>query len=88
MTATQDDIKATIKQYILEEFLPGEDPAALTDSTELLTTGVLDSIATVKLISFVSDRFGVEFEAYEMSADYLNTIGDITRAVESKLAGK
>ena len=33
------DIKETIKAYILEEFLPGQDPAELTDSTPLITGG-------------------------------------------------
>ena len=31
----EQEIKATIKTFILNEFLPGEDPAALTDTTEL-----------------------------------------------------
>ncbi len=30
-------IKATVKEFILKEFLPGEDPAALTDTTALVT---------------------------------------------------
>ena len=27
------DIKTTVKTFILNEYLPGEDPAALTDDT-------------------------------------------------------
>jgi hypothetical protein len=27
------DIKTTVKTFILDEYLPGEDPAALTDDT-------------------------------------------------------
>ena len=36
----EQELKAKIKTYILNEFLPGEDPAALTDSTPLVTTGI------------------------------------------------
>ena len=40
-----EDIKQIVKQYILDELLPGEDPAQLTDSVQLVKSGVLDSIA-------------------------------------------
>src|SRR3546814_5662909 len=32
-----DPIKSTVKAFILEEFLPGERPEALTDDTPLVT---------------------------------------------------
>ena len=41
-----DDIRHTIHAYILNEFLPGEDPDELTVDTALITGGVLDSIST------------------------------------------
>jgi acyl carrier protein len=84
MESTEAEIKATVKDYILNEFLPGERPEELDDATALITTGVLDSIATVKLISFLEERYGVEFEAHEMSADHLNTLPDIARVVRTK----
>lgn len=84
MNPTHDEIKASIKEYILREFLPGEDPDTLDDSTPLLTSGVLDSIATVKLVAFLEQRFGVQLEPHELNADYLNSLPDITRTVESK----
>ena len=67
----EQDIKATLKTYILNEFLPGEDPAALTDTTALVTTGILDSIAVLKVVTFLEN---------------LNTFSDIARLVMSKKA--
>ena len=48
MVNPMEDIKQTVKAYILKEFLPGENPAELVDSTPLITGGILDSIATLK----------------------------------------
>ena len=79
-----DDIKSTIKEYILQEFLPGEDPAELTDTTPLITGGILDSIATVKLVMFLEERFNVTLQAHETDPDYLNTIESIGKLIESK----
>lgn len=77
-------IEQAIKSYILEEFLPGEDPAQLTASTPLITAGILDSIATLKLVGFLEKTFSVAFAAHEVDTDHLNTIERITQMVQTK----
>ena len=79
------DIKNTVRNFILEEFLPGENPEELTDSTPLLTGGILDSIATLKLVSFLEEQFKIELAPHETDADHLNTVTTITALVQSKL---
>src|SRR5437588_7332565 len=80
----QETIKATVKNFILNEFLPGEDPAALTDTTALVTTGILDSIAVLKAVTFLENQFGITIEPHEAVVENLNTLSDITRLVISK----
>ena len=82
----QETIKATVKNFILNEFLPGEDPAALTDTTALITTGILDSIAVLKAVAFLENQFGITIEPHEAVVENLNTLSDITRLVISKKA--
>lgn len=79
-----DRIEEEVKQFILREFLPGEDPAALTSETPLMTTGILDSIATLKLISHLEREYSVAFEAHETDYEHMNTIQDIAGMVRSK----
>ena len=55
----EQNIKAAVKNYMLNDFLPGEDPAALTDTTPLMTTGILDSLAVLKVVTFLEDQFGI-----------------------------
>lgn len=80
------DIKATIKEFILKEFLPGEDPDELKDDTPLITGGVLDSIATLRLVLFLEERFGVTLQAHETDPQYLDTLSAIAALVASKQA--
>ena len=80
------DVKQTVQEYILREFLPGEDPSELTDETPLITGGILDSISTLKLVVFLEERFGVSLEAHEADADHLDSIGRIASLVSGKLA--
>jgi acyl carrier protein len=83
-----NDVQAKVKSYILDEFLPGEDPAHLNEATPLVTGGILDSLATLKLVAFLEDTFQIQLAAHEADAEHLNTIADITRLVVSKQTGK
>ncbi len=78
-----NDINDAVKEYILDEFLPGEDPSRLTERTELITTGVLDSLATVKLVGFLEERFSIEIAPHEIDV-HLNTLDSISALVASK----
>ena len=81
-----EDIKTTLKTFILNEYLPGEDPAALTDTTPLMTTGILDSIAVLKVVSFLENQFGIVLQPHEAVVENLNTLSDMARLVMSKKA--
>jgi acyl carrier protein len=79
-----DEIRKTVKKFILEEFLPGEDPSELTDSTPLISGGILDSIATLKLVAFLEEQYGIVIGAHETDPGNLNTIASIAAFVQSK----
>ena len=81
-----DEINAVVKDVILREFLPGEDPSELTDATPLITGGILDSIATLKLVMFLEERYGIALQAHEVDAEHLDTVGQIAQLVRSKKA--
>jgi acyl carrier protein len=82
-TPTRNKVIHELKQFILATFLPGEDPAALTESTPLMTSGVLDSIATLRLVAFTEETFGISIAAHEASASF-NTIAEIANLIDSK----
>jgi acyl carrier protein len=84
----QENIRHAIRTFILDKFLPGEDPNELKDSTPLITGGILDSLATLKLVAYLEDEFKVTFEAHDTDRDNFDTIADITRLVLSKLDAK
>jgi acyl carrier protein len=79
-----NDIRDAVRAFILEQFLPGEDARNLTDQTELKESGILDSLSTLKLVTFLEERYGVEFEANDLDAGNLATLEAIERLVKSK----
>ncbi|HXG45807.1 MAG TPA: acyl carrier protein [Gemmatimonadales bacterium] len=78
------DIAATVKGFILERFLPGENPANLTRTTPLITGGILDSLATLELVSFIEQTFGIQLEPYEVDPNRLDTLERIAELVAAK----
>jgi acyl carrier protein len=79
-----ETMKEEIRQYILSEFLPGEKPSNLRDDTPLRTSGILDSVATLRLVSFVEERYGIEVEAHEAGVENFDRIDAIVAFVQSK----
>jgi acyl carrier protein len=79
-----DAIRQAVKEYILKEFLPGEDPAQLTDELPLISGGILDSIATLKLIMHLEENFGIVLEAHEADRDHLDTVNQIAELIAAK----
>ncbi len=79
-----EDIEKVVHGYILNEFLPGEDPRELTDRTPLITGGILDSITTLKLVVFLEEHFGIMVEAHEAGVEHLDSIGQIARLIAAK----
>jgi acyl carrier protein len=77
-------IKDTVKSYILQEFLPGEDSEALTDDVELIKSGILDSLATLKLVTYLEEQYEIELEAHETDEEHLGTLLAIESLVQSK----
>ncbi|MGH7505865.1 MAG: acyl carrier protein [Longimicrobiales bacterium] len=73
-----------MKDFILREFLPGENPDELKADTPLFSSGILDSLATLRLSVFLEDGFGIRMAAHELSEENLGTIADIENLVASK----
>jgi acyl carrier protein len=78
------ELKEEIRQFILANFLVSEDTANLKDDTPLRTSGVLDSVATLQLVTFIEEQFGIRVEAHEASIENFDSIDNIAAFIRSK----
>jgi acyl carrier protein len=83
--APVEDVKERIRQWILTEHLPGESAANLRDDTPLQTSGILDSLATMGLITSIEREYGVELDVYDTTLERFDRIRDIAATIERKL---
>jgi acyl carrier protein len=79
-----DQLRDTIREFIVSHYLPGESPDNLRDDTPLLSSGILDSLGTLGLVSFISETFGVELDVYDTSVEHFDRIEDIAQSIERK----
>jgi acyl carrier protein len=77
-------VEQKVKAFIMSEFLPGEDPDELTATTPLISAGILDSIATLQLVTFLEQEFAISIEAHEADAEHLDSLQRICALVLKK----
>lgn len=78
------DVREVVRGYILKEFLPGVAASELTDATPLISGGILDSLATVRLVAMLEERYRVQIEAHEASITHFNSVADIANLIREK----
>jgi acyl carrier protein len=80
------DVYDTVRQFILQNIVGGDNLTSLSADTPLHETGILDSLAILTLISFLEERFQVDFESADVDAGGFRSLGSIARLVQSKIA--
>ena len=78
------NVKEQLRQYIVAEFLPGESPSNVKDDTPLRTSGLLDSMATLQVVTFVENQFGIEVAAHEAGVENFDSLNSIAAFVQRK----
>ena len=74
-----------VKRVVTEALGLGKRGETLSASTRLLENlPELDSLAVLKLVYAIEDRFGISIDDEEVTADLFETLGSLARFVESK----
>ncbi len=78
-------IKASIRRYILENFLFTDDEARLRDDASFLEEGIVDSTGVLELVMFVEETFGIEVADEEILPENFDSVERLIRYVEAKI---
>lgn len=78
------DVRPRVRAFVLDTFLMGEPPETLKDSTLLLTTGVISSLAMLELVSFLESEYAITLRQEDLTPDRLDSIDRITQLVEER----
>ncbi len=79
-----ENIKTKIREFIVENFLFGEDED-LNDETSFLDDGIIDSTGVLELIEFLEEEFEVKIADEEMIPENLDSLDNIEKFITKLL---
>jgi acyl carrier protein len=77
-------IKDSVRSYLDREFLRGEALDSLSEDQPLVTSGLLDSVATLKLVLFLESQFDITIDTADIADGELDTLKSIDAMVRRK----
>ena len=78
------DLKAQIREFIVENFLFG-DANGLKDDSSFLDEGIMDSTGVLELVTFLEEKFSIKVEDEDLIPENLDSINNVTAYLEKKM---
>lgn len=79
-----DNVREIVKGFIREQISSGENTEDIADDTNLKDSGILDSLSTLKLVSFLEQAFSIEVHAADLEAERLSSVRNIVGFVAER----
>ena len=77
------EVGAVIRQFIVENFLFGED-GNLKQETSFLESGIIDSTGILELVSFLEEKFEISVADEELVPENLDSIANVVAYLQKK----
>lgn len=74
-----------VRVYLNREFFRGETVSAFDDEQPLVSSGLLDSVATLKLVLYIEEQFHVTIDSADIADGQLDTLKSIAQLIQRKL---
>jgi acyl-coenzyme A synthetase/AMP-(fatty) acid ligase/acyl carrier protein len=75
-------IQEAVRNFVLTELLSSADGADIDDETDLLMTGLIDSLSVVRLLAFLEERYSIRVPPEQFVEENFNTLTSISRLIE------
>ena len=77
-----DELKRTILDYVVKEYLEEGDDRPLDETTPLITGGIVDSFSMVSLKRFLEKKYHIQIPDADASPDAFDTVERIVALVQ------
>ena len=78
--------KETIRQFILTKLIPNGEEIEVDFETNLLRSGLIDSMALTNLVNFLEHEFDVRIPFTDFTVTNFQSINAMTNYIENKKA--
>lgn len=80
-------IRGEVRDYILTNFLPRENPDTLRDNDLLFESGIIDSAGAMTLIAFIEERYGLHIPDEDLFPENFATVKKAVAYISAKRNG-
>jgi acyl carrier protein len=83
-----DMIAQEIKDFVVSNFLYGQNGQSLTSDQSFLENGIIDSTGVLELVAFLEQRFGIAVADRELLPENLDSVQNASMFVTRKLSAQ
>ena len=81
-----DDMKKIIRDYVTKEYLEEDDDRTITDSTPLISGGIVDSFSMVSLKRFLERKYSIQIPDAQATPEAFDSVDKIVALVTKFVA--
>ncbi len=79
-----DSVEQRLRNFIVENFLFGDENDGLGDSDSLLERGVIDSTGVLEMIAFLERTYGIHVDDDELLPENFDSIKNVADYIHRK----
>ncbi|HYK92081.1 MAG TPA: acyl carrier protein [Acidobacteriota bacterium] len=76
-----DEIGKTVREYIIREYLQEGDDQEITETTPLISGGIVDSFSMVSLLRFLEKKYSIDIPDEVATPEAFDTVQRIVALV-------
>jgi len=80
----QQRVRAMLRDFILTNFLPGEPPETLEDSTPLVSSGLIASLSMLEVATFIEEEFQLTLGPEDIGIERMDSIDLLVELVAKR----
>jgi len=79
-------LRNDIIKFVKDELIGDEEQSELSDQTNLIDTGIVDSMGIMKLLTYLEDQFSITLNTDELMPENFESIDRICSLLEAKVS--
>ena len=76
-----DEITRVVRDYVVREYLQEGDEQEITETTPLISSGIVDSFSMVSLLRFLEKKYAIHIPDGEATPEAFDTVERIVALV-------
>lgn len=75
-------MREKLREYVANELLDGRIYGQLGEEDDLLTSGLVDSLGIMSLVTFIEEEFGIRVPPEDVTLESFSTVASIAAYLE------